>query len=102
MTSCSTRRRRCSSNSSFEPCRSSNSLTPPYPKKFVPGLWGLPSRASTPSANVTVSRGMPGRKVFSEHFAHFVEQHGSTNIQLTPIKEYTWEPLEPGPSQHVG
>ncbi|WP_199243068.1 hypothetical protein [Vitiosangium sp. GDMCC 1.1324] len=45
---------------------------------------------------------MPGRKVFSEHFAHFVEQHGSTNIQLTPIKEYTWEPLEPGPSQHVG
>ena len=34
-----------------------------------------------------------GFLVVSERFKHFVKQHGFTNMRLTPIEEYVWNPL---------
>lgn len=42
-------------------------------------------------------RGLQGRIIVSERFARFVERHGLTNMRLTPIEEYVWDPLERGP-----
>jgi hypothetical protein len=42
-------------------------------------------------------RGLRGLIVVSERFAQLVERHGLTNMRLTPIEAYTWDPLERGP-----
>ena len=42
-------------------------------------------------------RGLRGLIVVSERFARLVERHGLTNMRLTPIEAYIWDPLERGP-----
>jgi hypothetical protein len=44
-------------------------------------------------------RGLQGLIVVSERFARLVERHGLTNMRLTPIEAYTWDPLGRGPLQ---
>lgn len=56
-----------------------------------PGTWH--------GEDVFQPRGLQGLIVVSEHFAQLVERHGLTNMRLTPIEEYTWDPLERGPPQ---
>jgi hypothetical protein len=48
-------------------------------------------------------RGLQGDIVVSERFAEFVKRHGFTNMKLTPIEEYVWDPDGKGPpaSTHV-
>jgi hypothetical protein len=48
-------------------------------------------------------RGLQGDIVVSERFAEFVQRHGFTNMKLTPIEEYVWDPdgKGPPPSTHV-
>ncbi|MFL5348174.1 MAG: hypothetical protein ACJ8AT_25555 [Hyalangium sp.] len=48
-------------------------------------------------------RGKRGSIVVSERFAEFVQRHGFTNMKLTPIEEYVWDPDGKGPpaSTHV-
>ncbi len=43
-------------------------------------------------------RGLSGRLVVSERFAHFVARHGFNNMRLTPTEELVWDPLELGPA----
>ncbi len=42
-------------------------------------------------------RGKRGSIVVSERFALFVQRHGFTNMKLTPIEEYVWDPDGKGP-----
>jgi hypothetical protein len=42
-------------------------------------------------------RGLRGLIVVSERFARLVERHALTNMRLTPIESYTWDPLGRGP-----
>jgi hypothetical protein len=42
-------------------------------------------------------RGLQGDIVVSERFAEFVKRHKFTNMKLTPIEEYVWDPLRKGP-----
>jgi hypothetical protein len=42
-------------------------------------------------------RGLLGVMVVSERFATLVERHRLTNMRLTPIEEYVWDPLARGP-----
>jgi hypothetical protein len=42
-------------------------------------------------------RGKRGSIVVSERFALLVQQHGFTNMKLTPIEEYVWDPNGKGP-----
>jgi hypothetical protein len=42
-------------------------------------------------------RGERGTIFVSERFAEFVQRHGLTNMSLTPIEEYVWDPLNRGP-----
>lgn len=42
-------------------------------------------------------RGLQGRLLVSERFARFVEQHGFTNMKLTPTEEYLSDPMQWGP-----
>ncbi len=42
-------------------------------------------------------RGLRGLIVVSERFARLVERHALTNMRLTPIEAYTWDPLGRGP-----
>jgi hypothetical protein len=42
-------------------------------------------------------RGKRGSLVVSERFAKFVTRHGFTNMKLTPMEEYVWDPQEKGP-----
>lgn len=44
-------------------------------------------------------RGLQGLIVVSERFAQFVARHGLTNMRLTPIEEYVWDPLGQGPPE---
>jgi hypothetical protein len=41
-------------------------------------------------------RGERGSIFVSERFAEFVQRHGLTNMKLTPIEEYIWDPLGKG------
>lgn len=43
-------------------------------------------------------RGEQGSILASERFAEFVQRHGFTNMKLTPIQEYVWDPGGKGPS----
>jgi len=54
-----------------------------------PGTWK--------GEDVFQPRGLQGVTVVSERFARLVAQHGLTNMRLTPIEEYVWDPLERGP-----
>jgi len=54
-----------------------------------PGTWA--------GEDVFRPRGLQGRIVVSERFVRFVERHGLTNMRLTPIEEYTRDPLGLGP-----
>jgi hypothetical protein len=54
-----------------------------------PGSWS--------SEDVFRPRGLHGLCVVSEYFAHFVARHGFTNMTLTFIGDYTWDPLQLGP-----
>lgn len=56
-----------------------------------PGTWA--------GEDVFRPRGLRGLIVVSERFARLVERHGLTNMRLTPIEEYVWDPLEKGPPQ---
>jgi len=38
-------------------------------------------------------RGLLGVLTVSERFERFVEKHGFTNMRLTPIEQYVWNPL---------
>ncbi len=42
-------------------------------------------------------RGERGTIFVSERFAEFVQRHGLTNMKLTSIEEYVWDPLGKGP-----
>ncbi|HEX8538400.1 MAG TPA: hypothetical protein VF664_13110, partial [Cystobacter sp.] len=42
-------------------------------------------------------RGLHGLCVVPERFAHFVARHGFTNLALTLIGDYGWDPLQLGP-----
>ncbi|HEX5746364.1 MAG TPA: DUF1629 domain-containing protein [Archangium sp.] len=42
-------------------------------------------------------RGLQGCILVSERFVEFVKRHGLTNMKLTPIEEYIWDPLRLGP-----
>jgi hypothetical protein len=42
-------------------------------------------------------RGKQGSILASERFAEFVKRHGFTNMKLTPIEEYVWDPGRRGP-----
>jgi len=44
-------------------------------------------------------RGLQGLIVVSERFARLVERHKLTNMQLTPIEDYVWDPLRKGPPE---
>jgi uncharacterized protein DUF1629 len=44
-------------------------------------------------------RGLEGCIVVSERFVEFVRRHGLTNMKLTPIEEYVWDPLRKGPPE---
>lgn len=44
-------------------------------------------------------RGLRGRIVVSERFADFVRRHQLTNMKLTSIEEFVWDPLELGPPE---
>ncbi len=44
-------------------------------------------------------RGLLGLIVVSERFASLVERHGLTNMRLTPIEAYIWDPFGRGPPQ---
>ncbi len=46
-------------------------------------------------------RGLHGSCVVSERFAHFVARHGFTNLALTLIGDYVWDPLQLGPPPSV-
>jgi hypothetical protein len=46
-------------------------------------------------------RGLQGCIVVSERFAEFVPRHGLTNMKLTPIEAYIWDPLGLGPPSGV-
>jgi hypothetical protein len=42
-------------------------------------------------------RGLQGCILVSEHFAEFARRHQLTNMKLTPIEEFIWDPLGRGP-----
>ncbi|WP_224368554.1 imm11 family protein [Hyalangium versicolor] len=42
-------------------------------------------------------RGEQGSIFVSERFAQFIQRHALTNMKLTPIEDYVWDPLERGP-----
>ncbi|KFE63304.1 hypothetical protein DB31_2897 [Hyalangium minutum] len=42
-------------------------------------------------------RGLRGDIVVSERFAEFVQRHGFTNMKLTPIEQFVWDPGHKGP-----
>lgn len=44
-------------------------------------------------------RGEQGSIFVSERFAEFVRRHGLTNMKLTPIEDYVWDPLDRGPPE---
>jgi hypothetical protein len=54
--------------------------------------------ASWKGEDVFRARGISGRPIVSERFAHFVTRHGLTNMKLIPTEEYVWDPLRLGPS----
>ncbi|XXF77754.1 hypothetical protein P2318_32600 [Myxococcaceae bacterium GXIMD 01537] len=56
---------------------------------FEPGTWQ--------GEDVFRPRGLQGCIVVSERFAALVGRHGFTNMRLTPIEEYIWDPLGRGP-----
>jgi hypothetical protein len=62
-----------------------------YGFTLEPGTWQ--------GEDVFRPRGLQGLIVVSERFARFVERHGLTNMRLTPIEEYTWDPLGKGPPE---
>lgn len=43
------------------------------------------------------ARGLRGFVVFSERFARLVERNGLTNMVLTPIEQFVWDPSKLGP-----
>ena len=55
-----------------------------------PGTWG--------GEDVFRPRGMQGKIVVSERFKAMVERHGLTNMRLTPIEKYVWDPSNLGPA----
>ncbi len=55
-----------------------------------PGTWG--------GEDVFRPRGMQGTLVVSERFKTLVERHGLTNMVLTPIEKYVWDPSNLGPA----
>jgi hypothetical protein len=56
-----------------------------------PGTWA--------GEDVFRPRGLQGGVVVSERFAEFVQRHGFTNMRLTPIEEYVWDPGRRGPPE---
>lgn len=58
---------------------------------FEPGTWE--------GEDIFRPRGLQGDLVVSERFADFVRRHQLTNMKLTPIEEYVWDPLRKGPPQ---
>lgn len=56
-----------------------------------PGTWA--------GEDVFRPRGLQGDVVVSERFAEFVQRHGFTNMRLTPIEEYVWDPGRRGPPE---
>ncbi|WNG42578.1 hypothetical protein F0U61_51060 [Archangium violaceum] len=42
-------------------------------------------------------RGLFGDLIVSERFERFVARHGFTNLRMTPIEEYVWDPHAPEP-----
>ncbi|WP_257457953.1 hypothetical protein [Archangium lipolyticum] len=55
-----------------------------------PGTWG--------GEDIFRPRGMQGDIVVSERFKNFVEQHGLTNMVLTPTEQFVWDPSNLGPA----
>ncbi|HZH77729.1 MAG TPA: double-CXXCG motif protein [Archangium sp.] len=55
-----------------------------------PGTWG--------GEDIFRPRGLPGDIVVSERFKDFVERHGWTNMVLTPIEQFVWDPGKLGPA----
>jgi hypothetical protein len=52
-----------------------------------PGSWG--------GEDVFFARGLTGVVIVSRRFSDFVHRHALTNVRLTPIESYEWDPYAP-------
>lgn len=55
-----------------------------------PGTWA--------GEDIFRPRGMQGDVVVSERFKDFAERHQWTNVRLTPVEQYVWDPSKLGPA----
>ncbi|WNG53045.1 hypothetical protein F0U60_51055 [Archangium minus] len=60
-----------------------------YGFSLEPGTWQ--------GEDIFRPRGLHGVLTVSERFERFVARHGFTNLRMTPIEEYVWDPHAPEP-----
>ncbi|WP_395834794.1 hypothetical protein [Archangium violaceum] len=72
-----------------EECRSMQHYRSIHGFSLEPGTWQ--------GEDIFRPRGLFGDLIVSERFERFVARHGFTNLRMTPIEEYVWDPHAPEP-----